>query len=745
MLDTAFHRFGPFIITRTLGRGGMGEVFVARTPWAKNPVAAVKRLRPDVARVPTFEERFQHEAELSVRLSHANVVATLDVGSVEGQLYVASELILGKDAGLIADRLRERGQGGPAAVAVRLLLDTLSGLAYVHGARDPEGVALKLVHRDVTPGNVLVGYDGNARLADFGLAKSVLTEKSKLTNHGEILGTPHYLAPEVIRGEQATPVSDLYGLGSVIYRFLTGIAPHQGTTAEVLLKVLTEEPRALSDLRPDLPPWLVVFVHRLLDKDPSRRPYDAAVLLKQLTQDARQAGLLVPKTSVGRWLTNLFEHEKTDEFEEYERVSAIRHDDVPERHEGTVVLARPQPGLVLEAPMPVQEADVDSLGTELELSEEEVRSAAGLSGAMVHSGGIELRPGVLPRVEVEEESSRPSGVTQYAQAARSEEDELLEYEPDETPQGRMGGSLAPEITDELLQDDPNEAEVLSDDFEEDGMPTRAMMLKHTSEGVRIEGSPNEVFGGEIKTSPDRMADPEEDESEGPTRYGPIVSPMLMGDETVRPDESMDREPETRLPGFLEGPRPSPVVRPARPHNPESVIVSPVPTNKSRSGPDMPMNGVHPRSVPPSVELRAPNNSNPAMNTASRQPPPVSNSASHPKAPVHPQETTGKNLLLLAGLLFVAIALGIGIGVIVASFKDGDQVVVVQGQPTLKQRLQRVKAEIGDRRKKGQPVPPDTSNLMADVASAMLDGNQAEALKKIRAAEQLLGLQATPRR
>ena len=237
----------------------MGEVFVARTPWPKNPVAAVKRLRPDVARVPTFEERFQHEAELSVRLSHGNVVSTLNVGSVEGQLYVASELILGKDAGLIADRLRERGQGGPAAVAIRLLLDTLSGLAYVHGVRDKDGKTLKLVHRDVTPGNVLVGYDGTARVADFGLAKSVLTEKSKLTNHGEILGTPHYLAPEVIRGEQASPVSDLYGLGAVMYRFLTGIAPHQGSTAEVLLKVLTEEPRPLSDLRPDLPPWLVVF------------------------------------------------------------------------------------------------------------------------------------------------------------------------------------------------------------------------------------------------------------------------------------------------------------------------------------------------------------------------------------------------------------------------------------------------------------------------------------------------------
>src|SRR5258708_23933177 len=104
VLEQSLHRFGPFIIVRTLGRGGMGEVFIARTPWDENPLAAVKRLRPDVARVPTFAERFKHEAELAVRLDHPHVVGTLDVRSVAGnQLYVCSELVLGKDTGIIAD------------------------------------------------------------------------------------------------------------------------------------------------------------------------------------------------------------------------------------------------------------------------------------------------------------------------------------------------------------------------------------------------------------------------------------------------------------------------------------------------------------------------------------------------------------------------------------------------------------------------------------------------------------------
>ena len=318
----------------------MGEVFIARSPWPDHPIVAIKRLRPDVALLPTFAERFRHEAELCVRLNHVNIVGTLDVGSVEGQLYVASELVFGKDAGVIADRLRERGQGGPAAVAIRIAIDALAGLAYVHGVCEADGTKLQLVHRDITPGNLLVGYDGVARLADFGLAKSLLTEGSQLTRHGEILGTPHYLAPELVRGLPATPASDIYGLGAVLYRFLTGIPPHQGTTAELLLKVLQQEPRPLSSLRPDLAPWLVEFVHRLLLKDWNRRPSDAGALLKELTTASRSSALFVPRAAVGRWLESLFEDEFGDELEERDDLLGLDVD-TSDQEVGTVVLARP--------------------------------------------------------------------------------------------------------------------------------------------------------------------------------------------------------------------------------------------------------------------------------------------------------------------------------------------------------------------------------------------------------------------
>lgn len=319
----------------------MGEVFVARTPWNEDPIAAVKRLRPDVARVPTFSERFQHEAELAVRLSHPRIVRTLDVSSVDGHLYVASELVEGKDTGLIADRLRHRGEWGPAEVAIRILLDGLEGLAYVHRAQDADGTPLGLLHRDITPGNVLLGYDGGARLADFGLAKSALSRNLNLTHVGEILGTPHYLAPELVQGESASIASDLYGLGAVLYRFLTGVPPHQGPGTQVLKAVLHEMPRPLSELRPDLDPWLPQVVHGFLAKDPHRRPDNAATAHRQVLELASDCGLLVPRDSVGKWLEKLFASERQEERDERERLLSLSDPGPSDPGPGTVVLARP--------------------------------------------------------------------------------------------------------------------------------------------------------------------------------------------------------------------------------------------------------------------------------------------------------------------------------------------------------------------------------------------------------------------
>ncbi|MBX2811061.1 MAG: serine/threonine protein kinase [Myxococcales bacterium] len=323
MKEQQLQRFGPFIVVREIGRGGMGEVLLARTPWPEAPLAAVKRLRADVARIETFAERFRHEADLAVRLSHPHLVGTLGVGTVGNQLYVASELVLGRDVGRVADRLRERGLGGPTSVGIRIAIDGLMGLAYVHRATDADGSSLELIHRDVTPGNIMVGYDGFTRLADFGLAKSLLSEGSRLTRQGEIVGTPHYLAPELVRGDPATTASDIYGLGAVLYRFFTGIAPYQGTTTDILAQLLSQRPRPLAELRPDLPDWVTEVIGRMLTREPNQRPKNARKLAEEMTRRASVHDLLVSRNAVGSWLIGMFSAEHTHEMVEYRRFQRL--------------------------------------------------------------------------------------------------------------------------------------------------------------------------------------------------------------------------------------------------------------------------------------------------------------------------------------------------------------------------------------------------------------------------------------
>ena len=335
--DNKSEPFGPYLLLRPLGRGGMGVVYVARSRRTDHPILAVKRLRADAAQVPSFRERFDHECALALRLRHPRVVHALDAGEVDGVPYVASELIAGQDIGAIAERLSQEGRGAPIKVAIRVVIDMLAALDYVHQAHEPTGRPLQLVHRDVTPGNVLVGYDGISRLADFGLAKSFLTEQLQLTVTGTILGTPKFLAPEVALGESAGPRSDLYGLGAVIYRLLVGRGPYDGDAREALEGVLSGPPRAIDTLRPDLPAWFVDTVKRLMARDPQDRPSSARIAGMHLVKEARRADALLPRNRVGQWLKDLFSEEWNRASDNMKRDLAVDVSLVP-AGEGTRVL-----------------------------------------------------------------------------------------------------------------------------------------------------------------------------------------------------------------------------------------------------------------------------------------------------------------------------------------------------------------------------------------------------------------------
>jgi serine/threonine protein kinase len=260
-------RLGPYRIEGRLGQGGMGIVFRARHDDGRT--VALKVLRDELAADDGYRQRLAHEARAAAEVDHPNLAPVLEAGEADGRLYLAVRYVDGRS---LAERL---AVGGRLAVGelVRLAADVAAGLDALHRRG--------IVHRDVKPANILLAADGTAVLGDFGLAKS--RAWTVLTRTGQVLGTPDYLAPEVIRGEPATPLSDLYGLGCVLFECLAGASPFAGRgVLRVGMAHLQEEPGDPAAGRGDVPPALAWTVRQALAKDPADRPPSAVALARML-------------------------------------------------------------------------------------------------------------------------------------------------------------------------------------------------------------------------------------------------------------------------------------------------------------------------------------------------------------------------------------------------------------------------------------------------------------------------------
>ncbi|MFN2606698.1 MAG: protein kinase [Acidimicrobiales bacterium] len=241
-----------------LGRGGMAEVYAGTDRRLARPVA-IKLLSPAMAARPDLRTRFEAEARAAASLSHPNAVAVFDTGEHDGVPFIVMERLPGET---LADRLGA-GRADPAWVR-GLAEEVLAALGAAH--------AVGLVHRDVKPANILLASDGRAKVADFGIAKSLEAGGADLTTTGQLLGTPAYLAPERIEGAPATPASDLWSLGVVLYEALAGAKPFSGDTPLATARAVAGGSHPpLSALRPDLDPGLVAAVERAMAQDPADR------------------------------------------------------------------------------------------------------------------------------------------------------------------------------------------------------------------------------------------------------------------------------------------------------------------------------------------------------------------------------------------------------------------------------------------------------------------------------------------
>lgn len=313
--------FDHYAVERVLGSGAAGMVYLARDQRIGRLVA-LKTLRarselldhPDGSEAESFR-RFRREAQVSASLLHPNIVTLYEVGAHSNRLvWMAMEYVEGES---LASILNASGRL-PLDFASRIADDVLRGLAYAHG----RGV----IHRDIKPGNILIARDGTAKIADFGIAHAADANLTELTDHGRLLGTPHYMSPEQIAGRRLDARSDLYSVGVVLYEILTGKKPFDSDSlSDLLYSVVNRPVPPLRTVAPELPRWCGVFVDRMLEKRPSDRWEDAATAARELR---RSAGLSGDFERPAR--EDLRRHETSASADETPttRISAVRVDEL---------------------------------------------------------------------------------------------------------------------------------------------------------------------------------------------------------------------------------------------------------------------------------------------------------------------------------------------------------------------------------------------------------------------------------
>jgi serine/threonine protein kinase len=292
---------GKYVVKRKLAEGGMAEIYLATAVGSEGfeKEVVLKRVRSLLSADEDFVRMFIDEARLVAGLNHANVVQIFDFHKHEDSFYLAMEYVRGCSLWDLRKRCREKGIGMPPVLVAHIGAQVAAGLHYAHRAKSREGEPLHLVHRDVTPHNVLLSFDGAVKLTDFGIAKVA----NKLTQPGVLKGKFAYMSPEQARGESVDARTDVFALGVVLWEMLTGGRLFDGESEMAVLRAVQESVIAPpARLNPDVPEDLDEVVCIALERDPEARYQSAGELERALAQCVLHRATSVDDTDVGTFV-----------------------------------------------------------------------------------------------------------------------------------------------------------------------------------------------------------------------------------------------------------------------------------------------------------------------------------------------------------------------------------------------------------------------------------------------------------
>ena len=327
--------YGPYRLLERVAVGGMAEVFRAKRTGVEGfeKVVAVKRILAHLSDNKEFVDMFIHEAKMVAGLTHPNIVQILDLGMLESSYFIAMEYVHGRDLRSIQKRAEEKGVRVPLDLAALIVSKVCAALEYAHRKKDDRGRPLHIVHRDVSPQNILISFEGDVKLTDFGIAKAAT--KATITDRGALRGKLLYMSPEQAWGRPIDKRADIFSLGVVFYELVTGRKPFLASSEGSILDAVREcRVAPPTTINPRIPDKLAFVVMKALDRDPDQRYQDASEMYRDLDRVLHERQ--VPSAPELSRLMNVL-------FDERERGELVAEEE-PDRGGGDVHLEFDSPG-----------------------------------------------------------------------------------------------------------------------------------------------------------------------------------------------------------------------------------------------------------------------------------------------------------------------------------------------------------------------------------------------------------------